>query len=98
MQMIKTNTLSQIFKEHNIEVDRISKIRTLQTLLNDTTLDIPLMRRLVTTENVRWILRNILVNNDQHININKIITLSTFEAIKNNGRLNKFSHCVIICA
>jgi hypothetical protein len=76
MQMIKTNTLSQIFKEHNIEVDRISKIRTLQTLLNDTTLDIPLMRRLVTTENVRWILRNVLVNNDQHININKIIKLS----------------------
>ena len=76
MQMIKTNTLSQIFKEHNIEVDRISKIRTLQALLNDTTLDIPLMRRLVTTENVRWILRNILVNNDQHININKIIKLS----------------------
>jgi len=57
-------------------VDRISKIRTLQTLLNDTTLDIPLMRRLVTTENVRWILRNVLVNNDQHININKIIKLS----------------------
>jgi hypothetical protein len=76
MQMIKTNTLSQIFKEHNIEVDRISKIRTLQTLLNDTTLDIPLMRRLVTTENVRWILRNVLVNNAEHININKIIKLS----------------------
>jgi len=76
MQMISKNTLSQIFKEHNIEVDRISKIRTLQTLLNDTTLDIPLMRRLVTTENVRWILRNVLVNNDQHININKIIKLS----------------------
>ena len=76
MQMISKNTLGQIFKEHNIEVDRISKIRTLQTLLNDTTLDIPLMRRLVTTENVRWILRNVLVNNDQHININKIIKLS----------------------
>ncbi len=76
MQMIKTNTLSQIFKEHNIEVDRISKIRTLQTLLNDTTLDIPLMRRLVTTENVRWILRNVLVNNAEHINVNRIIKLS----------------------
>ena len=75
-QMISTNTLSQIFKEHNIEVDRISKIRTLQTFLNDTTLDIPLMRRLVTTENVRWILRNILVNNSEHININKIIKLA----------------------
>ena len=75
-QMISKNTLSQIFKEHNIEVDRISKIRTLQTFLNDTTLDIPLMRRLVTTENVRWILRNVLVNNSEHININKIIKLA----------------------
>ncbi len=76
MQMIKTNTLSQIFKEHNIEVDRISKIRTLQTLLNDTTLDIPLMRRLVTTVNCHWILRNVLVNNAEHINVNRIIKLS----------------------
>ena len=75
-QMISKNTLSQIFKEHNIEVDRISKIRTLQTFLNDTTLDIPLMRRLVTTENVRWILRNVLVNNSEHVNINKIIKLA----------------------
>jgi hypothetical protein len=75
MQMIKTNTLSQIFKEHNIEVDRISKIRTLQTLLNDTTLDIPLMRRLVTTVNCHWILRNVLVNNAEHINVNRIIKL-----------------------
>ena len=73
--MIKTNTLSQIFKEHNIEVDRISKIRTLQTLLNDTTLDIPLMRRLVTTVNCHWILRNVLVNNAEHINVNRIIKL-----------------------
>ena len=75
MQMISKNTLGQIFKEHNIEVDRISKIRTLQTLLNDTTLDIPLMRREVNQINMRWILRNILVNNDQHINISKIIKL-----------------------
>ena len=75
MQMISKNTLSQIFKEHNIEVDRISKIRTLQTLLNDTTLDIPLMRREVTTQNSHWILRNIKINNAEHININKIIKL-----------------------
>ena len=75
MQMISKNTLGQIFKEHNIEVDRISKIRTLQTLLNDTTLDIPLMRREVNQINMRWILRNILVNNDQHINISRIIKL-----------------------
>ena len=75
MQMITKNKLSQIFKEHNIEVDRISKIRTLQTLLNDTTLDIPLMRREVNQINMRWILRNILVNNDQHINISRIIKL-----------------------
>ncbi|MBT3559617.1 MAG: hypothetical protein HN497_01105 [Flavobacteriaceae bacterium] len=74
--MIKTNTLSQIFKEHNIEVDRISKIRTLQTFLNDTTLDIPLMRRAVSMLNLRWILRNIQVNNSEHVNINKIIKLT----------------------
>jgi hypothetical protein len=76
MQMISKNTLSQIFKEHNIEVDRISKIRTLQTLLNDTTLDIPLMRRAISELNLRWILRNVLVNNSEHININKIIKLA----------------------
>ena len=74
-QMVSTNILSQIFKEHNIEVDRISKIRTLQTFLNDTTLDIPLMRRLVTTQNAHWILRNIKVNNAEHVNLNKIIKL-----------------------
>ena len=76
MQMISKNTLGQIFKEHNIEVDRISKIRTLQTLLNDTTLDIPLMRRAISELNLRWILRNVLVNNSKHININKIIKLT----------------------
>ncbi len=75
MQMISKNTLSQIFKEHNIEVDRISKIRTLQTLLNDTTLDIPLMRRVVTTINCHWILRNVLVNNAEHVNVKRIIKL-----------------------
>jgi len=75
MQMISKNTLSQIFKEHNIEVDRISKIRTLQTLLNDTTLDIPLMRRLATTVNCHWILRNVLVNNAEHVNVKRIIKL-----------------------
>ena len=75
MQMISSNKLSQIFKEHNIEVDRISKIRTLQTFLNDTTLDIPLMRRKVSELNMRWILRNVKVNNSEHINLNKIIKL-----------------------
>ena len=75
MQMISLNKLDQIFKEHNMEVDRISKIRNLQTHLNDITLDIPLMRREVNQINMRWILRNILVNNDQHINISKIIKL-----------------------
>ena len=74
-QMVSTNILSQIFKEHNIEVDRISKIRTLQTFLNDTTLDIPLMRRVLTTPNAHWILRNILVNNSEHVNVNRIIKL-----------------------
>ena len=73
--MISSNVLGQIFKEHNIEVDRISKIRTLQTLLNDTTLDIPLMRRVLTPQNSNWILRNILVNNSEHVNVNRIIKL-----------------------
>ena len=76
MQMISSNILGQIFKEHNIEVDRISKIRTLQTFLNDTTLDIPLMRRAISELNLRWILRNIKVNNSEHINLNKIIKLT----------------------
>ena len=76
MQMISSNILGQIFKEHNIEVDRISKIRTLQTHLNDTTLDIPLMRRAISELNLRWILRNIKVNNSEHINLNKIIKLT----------------------
>ena len=75
MQMISLNKLDQIFKEHNMEVDRISKIRNLQTHLNDITLDIPLMRRKVTELNMRWILRNIKVNNSKHINLNKIIKL-----------------------
>jgi hypothetical protein len=73
--MISSNVLGQIFKEHNIEVDRISKIRTLQTLLNDTTLDIPLMRRVLTPQNSNWILRNVLVNNSEHVNVNRIIKL-----------------------
>ena len=74
-KMISSNVLGQIFKEHNIEVDRISKIRTLQTLLNDTTLDIPLMRRVLTPQNSNWILRNVLVNNSEHVNVNRIIKL-----------------------
>ena len=73
--MISSNVLGQIFKEHNVEVDRISKIRTLQTLLNDTTLDIPLMRRVLTTPNAHWILRNVLVNNAEHVNVNRIIRM-----------------------
>ena len=73
--MISSNVLSQIFKEHNVEVDRISKIRTLQTLLNDTTLDIPLMRRAVNNLNLAWIMRNIKVNNAEHVNVNRIIKM-----------------------
>ena len=74
MQMISKTKLGQIFRTATF-VDRITKIRTLQTFLNDTTLDIPLMRREVNQINMRWILRNVLVNNDQHINISKIIKL-----------------------
>ena len=73
--MISSNVLSQIFKEHNVEVDRICKIRTLQTLLNDTTLDIPLMRRAVNNLNLAWIMRNIKVNNAEHVNVNRIIRM-----------------------
>jgi len=73
--MISSNILSQIFKEYDFEMDRISKIRTLQTLLNDTTLDIPLMRRAVNNLNLAWIMRNIKVNNAEHVNINRIIRM-----------------------
>ena len=73
--MISSNILSQIFKEYDFEMDRISKIRTLQTLLNDTTLDIPLMRRAVNNLNLAWIMRNIKVNNAEHVNVNRIIKL-----------------------
>jgi len=72
MQMISKTKLGQIFRT---EADRITKIRTLQTHLNDLTLDIPLMRRKVTELNMRWILRNVKVNNSEHINLNKIIKL-----------------------
>ena len=74
MQMISSNKLGQIFRTATF-VDRITKIRTLQTFLNDTTLDIPLMRRKETELNMRWILRNVKVNNSEHINLNKIIKL-----------------------
>jgi hypothetical protein len=73
--MISSNILSQIFKEYDFEMDRISKIRTLQTLLNDTTLDIPLMRRAVNNLNLAWIMRNIKVNNAEHVNVNRIIRM-----------------------
>jgi len=73
--MISSNVLSQIFKEYDFEMDRISKIRTLQTLLNDTTLDIPLMRRAVNNLNLAWIMRNIKVNNAEHVNVNRIIRM-----------------------
>jgi hypothetical protein len=44
-------------------MDTISKIRSLQTELNNEDLDIPKMRREVNNSNMRWLLRNVTVNN-----------------------------------
>ena len=45
-------------------MDTISKIRNLQTKLNNEDLNIPKMRREITTSNLRWLLRNINVLNN----------------------------------
>ena len=44
-------------------MDTISKIRSLQTELNNEDLDIPKMRREVNNSNMRWLLRNVTVKN-----------------------------------
>jgi len=44
-------------------MDTISKIRSLQTELNNEDLDIPKMRREVNVSNMRWLLRNVKVKN-----------------------------------
>lgn len=44
-------------------MDTISKIRSLQTDLNNPALDIPLRRREINNVNLRWLLRNITIKN-----------------------------------
>ena len=44
-------------------MDTISKIRSLQTELNNEDLDIPQMRREVNELNMRWLLRNVSIKN-----------------------------------
>mgnify|MGYP001273387232 CR=1 FL=1 len=44
-------------------MDTISKIRSLQTELNNEDLDIPKFRREVNSSNMRWLLRNVKVRN-----------------------------------
>jgi hypothetical protein len=73
MQMISKNKLSKIFKEASGELDTISKIRCLQTCLNNVDLDIPKLRREVNTSNMRWLLRNVKVRNPK--SAVRIITL-----------------------
>ena len=54
-------------------MDTISKIRSLQTELNNEELDIPKMRRNVTVGNMRWLLRNVKINNGHCIWRTKVI-------------------------
>lgn len=44
-------------------MDTISKIRSLQTDLNNPALDIPLRRREINNVNLRWLLRNVTIKN-----------------------------------
>ena len=44
-------------------MDTISKIRSLQTDLNNPALDIPLGRREINNENLRWLVRNVTIKN-----------------------------------
>lgn len=44
-------------------MDTISKIRSLQTELNNEDLDVPQMRREVNETNMRWLLRNVTIKN-----------------------------------
>ena len=44
-------------------MDTISRIRSLQTELNNEDLDIPKFRREVNSSNMRWLLRNVKIQN-----------------------------------
>ena len=73
MQMISKTSLGQIFRDATISTIKQKNKILLQTLLNDKTLNIPLMRRQVNEINMRWILRNLSVLNGEHVNFSKII-------------------------
>lgn len=73
MQMISKTSLGQIFRDATMSTIKHKKKILLQTLLNDNTLNIPLMRRQVNEINMRWILRNLSVLNGEHVNFSKII-------------------------
>lgn len=75
MQMISKTSLGQIFRDATMSTIKHKKKILLQTLLNDNTLNIPLMRRQVNEINMRWILRNLAVLNGEHVNFSKIIKL-----------------------
>ncbi len=75
MQMISKTSLGQIFRDATMSTIKHKKKILLQTLLNDNTLNIPLMRRQVNEINMRWILRNLSVLNGEHVNFSKIIKL-----------------------
>tara|TARA_B110000495_G_scaffold133044_1_gene116275 strand:+ start:170 stop:418 length:249 start_codon:yes stop_codon:yes gene_type:complete len=62
-RMISEKILKEIFQKHNNKVDQISRIRTLQTHLNSEWLDIPKKRREVNNNNMRWLIRNVKINN-----------------------------------
>lgn len=73
MQMISKTSLGQIFRDATMSTIKQKNKILLQTLLNDNTLNIPLMRRQVNEINMRWILRNLSVLNGEHVNFSKII-------------------------
>ena len=73
MQMISKTSLGQIFRDATMSTIKHKNKILLQTLLNDNTLNIPLMRRQVNEINMRWILRNLSVLNGEHVNFSKII-------------------------
>ena len=73
MQMLSKTSLGQIFRDATMSTIKHKKKILLQTLLNDNTLNIPLMRRQVNEINMRWILRNLSVLNGEHVNFSKII-------------------------
>ncbi len=52
-----------------------SSLNRLSILLTDRTLDIPEGRRSVEPMNLRWLQRNIKINNADHSNVSRILKL-----------------------